>query len=164
MYQKIQIVLLILFYSISSRSDILIFPHHEQQNLNLSSELLKFVSDTLHLSKPAMHLECDVKVREMNEERKFSDGVRRIETLEVIYKTKYHNDPERKMYFPVGSKTSRKRIVSEFSGTVEEIILESADRTNSRFIFQHNGRGEIIWMSFENDLTTSPCLLTRAVR
>ncbi|MGZ3724236.1 MAG: hypothetical protein ACXWQQ_00465 [Pseudobdellovibrio sp.] len=143
------------------RTAILVFQDHEEKQTELDHPLLKFISDTLYLGKPALNLGCDVKVREMNEDRKFSDGVKRIEMLEIIYHTSFNSYPEVKMYFPVGSKVTKRQKVSEFAGTVEEIEMESNDVQNRRFIFQHNGRGEIVWMSFESDTTTEPCLVKK---
>lgn len=140
---------------------LLVIPGKSRQILPLNEKLLKFVSDTLHLGKPGLNLDCDVKVREMTDEVKFSDGVRRIATIEIIYKTSHMNYPEVKAYFPVGSEVTKEVKVSKFAGTVEEIQLQSDDLANSRFIFQHNGRGEIVWMSFEDDQTTVPCALKR---
>ena len=142
-------------------SNILVFASNNRQILPLNESLLKFISDTLHLGKPALNLRCDVKVREMTDERKFSEGVQRIAMLEIIFKTEYFHMPEEKMYFPVGSQVTKEVKVSKFAGTVEEIQLQSDDLANSRFIFQHNGRGEIVWMTFEDDHKTTPCLLKK---
>jgi len=145
----------------ANSSPILVFASNNRQVQPLDEKLLKFISDTLHTGKPSLKLNCDVKVREITEEKKFSDGVRRIQMLEIIYKTNYMNLPEEKMYFPVDSQITKEVKVSKFAGTVEEIQLQSDDLANSRFIFQHNGRGEIVWMSFEDDQKTAPCALNR---
>ena len=140
-------------------SNILVFPGKSRQVMPMDAKLLKFISDTLYSGKPALNLNCDIKAREMTEERKFSDGPRRVDMLELIYKTQYMNLPEEKMYFPLGSEVTREIKVSKFAGTVEEIQIQSDDLADSRFIFQHNGRGEIVWMSFEDDQKTAPCML-----
>ena len=144
-------------------SQVLVFPNNNKLIGPLSVRMLKFISTTLHTSKPALHLDCDVKVREIAEERRFSDGIRRIDMLEIIFRSKNLSVPPEKFYFAVGStRITKEHKVSKFSGPVEEIQLETEDITNSRFIFQHNGQGEIIWMTFEDDLKTTPCrLLTR---
>ena len=144
---------------LSNTTNILVFAGNDRQVMPMDEKFLKFVSDTLYLGKPALNLRCDVKVREITEERRFSDGMKRIQMLEVIYKTNYFNLPEEKMFFPIGSQVTKEMKVSKFAGSVEEIQLLSDDLTNSRFIFQHNGRGEIIWMSFEDDQKIAPCAL-----
>ncbi len=141
----------------TTSNNILVFASNNRVIKPLDEKLLKFVSDTLHVGKPGLNLNCDVKVREITEEKKFSDGVRRIQMLEIIFKTNYMNLPEEKMYFPVGSQVTKEVKVSKFAGTVEEIQLQSDDLADSRFIFQHNGRGEIVWMSFEDDQKIAPC-------
>jgi hypothetical protein len=136
-----------------------VFPSANRRVSAMDEKLLKFVSDTLYLGKPALNLKCDVKVREITEDRKFSDGLRRIQMLEVKFKTNYFGQYEETMYFPVGSQVTREIKVSKFAGTVEEIQLQSDDLEDSRFIFQHNGHGEIVWMTYEDDQKTTPCAL-----
>ena len=147
----------IIFGSSGSYSQILVFAKADRKVQPMTTELMNFIAESLHAGKPALNLNCSVKIREMKQERKFSDGVRIIEMLEIIYQSSLHHSPFQKAYFPTGSVVTREVKVSAFSGTVEEIQIESDDLANSRFIFQHNGLGEIIWMSFENDLTTLPC-------
>lgn len=142
-------------------STILVFASNNRQVLAMDEKHLKFISDALHIGKPALNLNCDVKVREVTDERRFSDGVQRVQSIEIIFKTNYMNLPEEKMYFPTGSQLTKEVKVSKFAGTVEEIQLQSDDLANSRFIFQHNGRGEIVWMTYEDDQKTAPCAIRR---
>lgn len=156
--QIVWVVLITFGYSYSY-SQILVFAKADRRVQPMTTDLMRFVAETLHVGKPAVNLNCGVKVREIKQERKFSDGVRIVEMLEIIFQSSLFHSPEQKAYFPLGSVITRETKVSAFSGTVEEIQVESDDLANSRFIFQHNGLGEIIWMSFENDLTTLPCRL-----
>lgn len=153
----------VLFSFNTSFAQVMVFPNNNKLIGPLSVRMLKFISSTLHTSKPALHLDCDVKVREIAEERRFSDGIRRIDMLEIIFRSKNLSVPPEKFYFAVGStRITKEHKVSKFSGPVEEIQLETEDSTNSRFVFQHDGQGEIVWMTFEDDLKTTPCrLLTR---
>ena len=120
---------------------------------------MTFIAETLTVAKPALNLDCDVRIREIKQERKFSDGVHIVEMLELIYHNRVYGLPEQTTYFPLGSKVTKSEKNSKFSGVVEEIQLEADDMVNSRFIFQHNGRGEIVWMTYEDDLRTIPCRL-----
>jgi hypothetical protein len=147
------LLFVILFNIESAQAQVLVFPNNNKLIGPLSVRMLKFISNTLHL-------DCDVKVREITEERRFSDGIRRIDMLEIIFRSKNLSVPPEKFYFAVGStRITKEHKVSKFSGPVEEIQLETEDNTNSRFVFQHNGQGEIIWMTFEDDLKTTPCRL-----
>ena len=123
--------------------------------------MMTFVAEALHSNKPALYLGCDVRVREIKQERKFSDGVHIVEMLEIIFRHGAYGWPEEKFYMPVGSVLTKSDKLSKFSGPVEEIQLEANDLANSRFIFQHDGRGEIVWMSFEDDFKTLPCVLKK---
>lgn len=148
-----------LFFHLNVNSQILVFPKNNRQIQPMNIEIMTFIAETLHTGKIALNLNCEVRVREIKQERKFSDGIKIVEMLEIIYRSSLFSTPEQKAYFPVESVVIREKKVSNFSGLIEEIQLESDDLANSRFIFQHNGRGEIIWMSFEDDLKTLPCRL-----
>lgn len=155
----IGIFLCFLLFHSYGYSQILVFAKANRRIEPMNIEIMTFISETLHVGKPALNLNCEVIVREIKQERKFSDGIKIVEMLEIIYRSSLFNTPEQKAYFPIGSAITREEKVSNFSGPIEEIQLESDDLANSRFIFQHNGRGEIIWMSFADDLKTLPCRL-----
>ena len=118
---------------------------------------MSFIAEILHANKPALNLDCEVKVKEIKQERKFSDGIRIVEMLEIKYRSSLVDYQEQLIFFPLQSLIKIQNKNSGFSGTVEEFELQSDDLANSRFIFQHDGRGNLIWMSFENDLKTVPC-------
>ena len=123
----------------------------------LTTQKMSFIAETLHANKPALNLDCEVKVKEIKQERKFSDGIRIVEMLEIRYRSSLLDYQEQLVFFPLQSLIKIQNKNSGFSGTVEEFELQSDDLANSRFIFQHDGRGNLIWMSFENDLKTIPC-------
>ena len=157
---KILLITALTFFVTSTASaQILIFAKEDLKVDKLDVNLMSFISTTLHISKPARNLDCEVQVNEIKQERKFSDGVHIVEMLEVVYRSYLLGRHEQKIYFPVGSKVTRDVKNSKFSGTVEEIQLEADDIVNSRFIFQHNGMKEIIWMTYEDDHKTVPCRL-----
>lgn len=147
--------------TLTANSPILIFADKNRQVGPMDANLMKFISDTLHNSKPANNLNCDVKVRDIKQEKRFSDGVRTVEMLEVIFFTRsYMNVPDQTVYFPLDVTTvERSEINSRFAGLVEAFEVKANDMANSRFIFQHNGNGDIVWMSFEDDIKTVPCRL-----
>lgn len=157
--QKFFLAAATLVFLSSARAQILEFAQNNRKIQPMNVELMTFIAETLHAGKPALNLDCEVRVREIKQERKFSDGVKIIEMLEIIYRGAVTNPSPQKAYFPIGSIIIKAQKVSAFSGTVEEFQLESGDLANSRFTFQHNGRGEIISMNFEDDLKTLPCRL-----
>lgn len=149
----------VFFTQLQLGAQILVFASDKKQVEPMTIEQMTFIAETLHAGKTALNLDCEVRVREIKQERKFSDGIRIVEMIEIIFRGGVFNAREQKVYFPVGSVLTKAEKVSSFSGTVEEMQLEAADLANSRFIFQHNGRGEIVWMSLEDDLKTLPCRL-----
>lgn len=118
-----------------------------------------FIAETLHSGKPLLNLDCQVRINEIKQERKFSDGIRIVEMLEINYRSGLIHMPEQRFFFPLGSNVTRSVKTSQRSGVVEEIQLETDDLVNSRFVFQHSGRGNIASMTYENDLMTNPCLV-----
>ena len=147
------------FAGLEHTSFILLFADPSKKVSELNSDTLNSIDKVLHESKMASNLACDFKARIISEDRKFTTGVERVEMLEVIFVSRYGHTHEEKTYFPIGSKLTRRLVNSKFAGTTEELELESTDNHNSRFIFQHNGRGEIVWMSYEDDFETTPCRL-----
>ncbi len=147
------------FAGLEHTSFILLFADPSKKVSELNSDTLNSIDKVLHESKMASNLACDFKARIISEDRKFTTGVERVEMLEVIFISRYLHTHEEKTYFPIGSKLTRRLVNSKFAGTTEELELESTDTHNSRFIFQHNGRGEIVWMSYEDDFETTPCRL-----
>ncbi len=143
----------------TNTSFILLFADSSKKVTELNTDTLNSIDKILHESKMASNLACDFKARIITEDRKFTSGVERVEMLEVIFISRYGHTHEEKTYFPTGSKLTRRLVNSKFAGTSEELELESTDTHNSRFIFQHNGRGEIVWMSYEDDFETTPCRL-----
>lgn len=147
------------FAGLDNTSFILLFADPSKKVTELTSETLNSIDKVLHESRMATNLACDFKARIITEDRKFTTGVERVEMLEVIFISRYGHWHEEKTFFPIGSKLTRRLVNSKFVGTAEELELESTDSHNSRFIFQHNGRGEIVWMSYEDDFETTPCRL-----
>lgn len=135
---------------------------HAKSTERMDVDLKEFLMQTLHGSKLAPNLKCEVKVREIRQERKFSDGTKLVEMIELEYRNSRDYDSiGMKTYFPLGSKITRKRVNSEFSGPVEEIVMESGDRWNKTFTFHHDGRGQIVWMMMHDELRVNPCQLKR---
>lgn len=130
-------------------------PHVKSRSMTFKD--LKFISDRLYLDKLANNLDCEVRIHEIKQEKKFSTGVQIVEMLKVVFRnTKYRSD-EFVAFFPLGSKLTVQNKNSPYAGLVEEFKIESDDLYNSQFIFQHNGNGQIVWMNYVSDLISLPC-------
>ena len=126
----------------------------------LSESNFEDVIGALHNLKAAPHLSCGLKVRHIKELRKFSTGERLVEMIEVSYSNNQdYGGIEMNTYFPMGSKLKRALANSEFSGTVEEIKIESADRLDHWLTVQHDGRSHLIWAEMGNVYHVNPCQL-----
>lgn len=147
------------FLSVVGLAQVLVFPNSKKTIQLLDVKLMIFIAETLHSGKPLLNLDCQVRINEIKQERKFSDGIRIVEMLEINYRSGLIHMPEQRFFFPLGSNVTRSVKTSQRSGVVEEIQLETDDLVNSRFVFQHSGRGNIASMTYENDLMTNPCLV-----
>jgi hypothetical protein len=158
--KEVMNIIILFFISISGYSQDMPFILKEAPYQKLNLELFNFISETLHSNKPAPNLKCEVKVRTIQELRKFSTGTKWVDLLEVEYRNSRDYDGlPMKAYFPIGTEVSKQIITSEFSGTVEEIKLRVSDRLDHYFIFQHDGKGHIISMNMGNSLIMNPCIL-----
>ncbi|MBX3041071.1 MAG: hypothetical protein KF789_10235 [Bdellovibrionaceae bacterium] len=122
-------------------------------------DLKEFIAKILHSSVMAPHLNCSVKVKDLRQERRFSSGSRWVEMIEVSFRNSGEFAAPMKTFFAVGSNVTLKTVNSEFGGVVEEISLESGDRLNKTLTFQHDGKGQIVWMEMHDDLRVSACRL-----
>ncbi|MEQ1722378.1 MAG: hypothetical protein ABL930_04330 [Pseudobdellovibrio sp.] len=156
---KILLTVFLIIMHTTVSAQVLIFAKEGLKVDRMDVNLMSFIAQTLHVSNPALNLDCQIRVNEIKQERNFSDGVHIVEMLEVVYTSRLFGSPDQKIYFPIGTKVTRDIKNSKFSGTVEEIQLEADDIVNSRFIFQHNGMKEIVWMTYEDDHKTVPCRL-----
>jgi hypothetical protein len=118
---------------------------------------LKFISDRLYLDKMADNLDCEVKVEEIKQEKRFSTGTKIVEMLKISFRNDRYRPDAHVAFFPVGSSLTIQTKNSPYAGAVEEFKIESDDLYNSQFIFQHDGSGRIIWMNYVSDLLTLPC-------
>lgn len=142
---------------VSGTLEVLDIVDRSVQTHPLNYQDLKFISDRLYLDKLADHLNCEIKVSEIKQEKKFSTGVKIIEMLEIRYRSTHYRQDEHKIFFPIGSPLTKQTKNSQYAGTVEEFKLEANDLYNTQFIFQHDGRGRIIWINYISDLHTLPC-------
>ena len=76
--------------------------------------------------------------------------------LEIKFRSFSQATQDMVAYFPLGTNLKVRNKNSQFAGLIEEFELQADDLKNSRFIFQHDGRGHLVWISFENDLATLP--------
>lgn len=153
-------VLILVIFSYGRAEEVRLY-RGETAPVKLDQDLFYFVDKLLHTSKTAPHLRCRVSVRTRQEQRTFSTGTRWVELLEIEYinNRDYDGVPMR-AFFPLGTKVIRRQVESEFAGTVEEIKLMVEDRLDHYFIFQHDGRGQIVWMMMGNSLRLNPCQIS----
>lgn len=126
----------------------------------LSSKNIDQIASIIHSAVPAANLKCQIKMRQLQQIRKFTTGEQYIESLEIEYTNNAsYGGIEMKTYFPVGSALELKKVNSEFSGVVEEITLHANDRLEHFITIQHDGMGHLIWATMGNIFMVNPCQL-----
>jgi hypothetical protein len=119
------------------------------------------ISQVLHASRMAPHLDCAIKTKNSKQERKFISETKYVEVLEVEYMPRNLFSPK-KINFKIpadlanfGSKISP----NQWSGSGEDIKIEMNDYYNHWLRFTHDGRGQIIQFNVGNSSGTYPCSL-----
>ncbi|HEY8271056.1 MAG TPA: hypothetical protein VIG33_09215 [Pseudobdellovibrionaceae bacterium] len=132
-----------------------------QAQQRLDFDEFENVTKLLYAGKLAPHMKCDLKVRTIKEERKFSDGKKLVEVMEVIYYPRgLFADLKVKVLIPAQLATFGLKYVSnQWSGAGEDIKIEAHDSYDHWLRFMHDGKGNIVQFSLGNSLATYPCLI-----
>lgn len=132
-----------------------------QARRSLDFDRFENVTKLLYAGKLAPHMKCELKVRTIKEERKFSDGKKLVEVLEVIYYPRgLFADLKVKVLIPAQLATYGTKYVSnQWSGSGEDIKIEAHDGYDHWLRFMHDGKGNLVQFSLGNRLATYPCLM-----
>lgn len=127
----------------------------------LSFDQFEKITQVLHAGKMAPHMKCDLKVRTIREERKFTEGPKLVEVLEIIYYPRgLFADLKVKVLIPAELSTFGVKFVSnQWSGAGEDIKIEAQDSYDHWLRFVHDGKGRLVHFSLGNRLATYPCLI-----
>lgn len=117
-----------------------------------------FVSKTLSQNKLARHLNCTLKTRTSHELRKFSDGEKWIDVLEITYNTNgFDSGQKMNIKIPILAKVGIKKDLNQWSGMGEVIKIELGDYYSHWLRFTHDGQGHIVQLMMGSDLRMLPC-------
>ncbi|WP_413288281.1 hypothetical protein [Bdellovibrio sp. HCB337] len=119
------------------------------------------IAKLLHAGKLAPHMKCDLKVRSIKEERRFSTGKKLVEILEITYYPRgLFADTKIKVLIPAEiAKYGTKYVSNHWSGAGEEIKIEAHDGYDHWLRVIHDGKGGIVFFSLGNRLATYPCMV-----
>lgn len=124
----------------------------------LDRDMFDFVSKTLGTAKLSTQLKCTLKTRTSRELRKFSDGERWVETLDVDYNTNgFESGQKLKIKIPMIAKYGVKKNSNQWSGLGETVKIETGDYYDHWITFTHDGKGGIVGLSMGNRLGVFPC-------
>ncbi|MGZ6473354.1 MAG: hypothetical protein ACXWRZ_19490 [Bdellovibrio sp.] len=126
----------------------------------LNTEMFDWISGILSSGKMAPHMLCTLKVRNERTLRKFSDGEKWMEILNISFNSNGF-DSGYKMNFkiPISAKYGIKKSTNQWSGIGEEIKIELGDHYDHYIKFTHDGHGQIVQLILGNNLRTVPCQL-----
>lgn len=127
----------------------------------LDFEEFENITKLLYAGKLAPHMKCELKVRTFKEERRFSDGKKLIEVLEVVYYPRgLFADLKVKVLIPAQlASFGTKYVSNQWSGAGEDIKIEAHDSYDHWLRFMHDGKGHLVQFSLGNRLATYPCLM-----
>ena len=125
----------------------------------LDFENFENITKLLAAGKLSPHMKCELKVRTVKEERKFSDGKKLVEILEVTYYPKgLFADMKLKILIPAEIATfGTKHASNKWSGIGEDIKIEAQDYYEHWLRFTHDGKGNLVQFMMGNHLATYPC-------
>ena len=159
---KLALAILLSLFSLAlfAQEQVLVANRNSVVESELSEKNIDEVARLLHTLKSAANLRCSLHVRQVKEVRKFLAGEKLVEMLEVEFNSDQdYGGIVMKTFFPVSSKYIRSMTNSEFSGPVEELKLESADRVDHWLTVQHDGRGHLVWAEMGDIFEVNPCRL-----
>ncbi len=124
----------------------------------LDQDMFDFVTKTLGSARLAPHLKCTLKTRSSRELRKFSDGEKWVETLEINYNTNGFDSGQKvSLKIPMTAKYGTKEQANQWSGLGETIKIEVGDYYGYWIIFTHDGKNGIVGLNIGNRLGSMPC-------
>lgn len=126
----------------------------------LKADSFNFIAGILANGRRSPDLDCEVRLREIKEERKFSTGTELVEALEIALTTDHMGPRTIKFSFPMGSRLGRRVVNNQDHGPVEEIKIESPEPYENWFQFQHDGQ-RLVWAEIGSMYQFAPCLLKR---
>ncbi len=120
--------------------------------------MFDFVTKTLGSAKLSSHMRCTLKTRTSRELRKFSDGDKWTDILEVTYNTNgFESGQKLTLKIPMMAKYGLKKESNQWSGIGETIKIEAGDSYEHWLQFTHDGKGGIVFLNIGNRLRTLPC-------
>jgi len=119
------------------------------------------ITKLLHAGKLSPHMKCDLKVRTYKEERRFSNGKKLLELLEIDYYPRgFFWEKHFKILIPAEVATyGTKQVSNQWSGVGEDIKIEAHDRYDHWIRFMHDGKGHLVQFELGNVMGNFPCLV-----
>lgn len=129
-------------------------------NSSMNSEMFEFISKTLGSARLDAHMLCTLKVRSDRALRKFSDGAKWVEILNISFNSNgFDSGLKMNLKLSMNSKYGTKKSANQWSGVGEDIKIELGDYYDSWVRFTHDGQGHIVQLVMGNNLKTVPCQL-----
>jgi|GEM_PF-5141590 hypothetical protein len=147
------------FYSLSKAQEVPFIDSPPKATKRLGQEMFDNISKLLYAGKLAPHMKCEIKARAVREERKFTDGKRIVEVLQIEYYPKgIYSDTKVSLQLPEYISTyGTKQISNQWSGVGEDILIQAHDYYEHWVRFTHDGKGNLVDLQLGNYLTTYPC-------
>ena len=147
------------FSSLSHSQEVPFIDNPPKATKRLRQAAFDEISKLLYAGKLTPHMKCDIKARTFREERRFSDGKRIVEVLQIEYYPKgIYSDTKVSLQIPEHISTyGTKQISNQWSGVGEDILIQAHDYYDHWVRFTHDGKGGIVRLELGNNLATYPC-------
>ncbi len=125
----------------------------------LGSDGIEKIYGLLKKLKPVQELVCKVKTSKTNESRFFLNGEKKSESLFIHFFSKgpWLGLMDIKMSFLPSDLVEIQQTVHSSYGEIEEIMIYGHNSLNGTFVFQHDGKGHLIWAQAVDDLRMVTC-------
>lgn len=121
-----------------------------------------FVSNLFVSSRLAKKLACDLKARKTREIKKFSQGNRWVEILEIEYRPKgFFSSEVVFLKIPETARFGRIEQTHAEAGIIETFKIELGDFYGHSLLFSHDGKGFMTWIEVVSSFRQLPCFVPR---
>lgn len=121
-------------------------------------KMFDFVSQTLASAKLMPQMKCNLTTRIFREVRKFSDGERWVEILDVEFHPRgFFADEKVSLKIPMTAKYGLEQRSNSWSGVGEIVKIETGDAYGHWLLFTHDGKNGLVQLEVGNRVRTMPC-------
>lgn len=154
--------ILLLFLNFAFAQEVPFIRDEPKEMKTMSHDDFEYLKKLLVQPRMAAHLDCQLKVKEARGLKKFRDGEKWVDHLEISYDPGlYYSGYKMNFKLPESATIGTKVRNNEWSGIGEQVKVELGDYYQHWILLEHDGEGRIIGLQMGDRLRTMPCQLKR---